>query len=91
MADKTPTIWYHGTSTKAWKKIQKDGSLLGNHPDGKYTYLSLEEEDAEAYGEVLLEVIYDPTKDFDENNYFPDCLELRVAAPIETLNIKRIK
>ena len=92
MSNKTPTTWYHGTTEEAWKRIQKDGSLLGKHNDGKrYTYLALEKEEADCYGDVTLRIKYDPTLDLDNNNFYPDCLEMRVASPIKIAQVKRIK
>lgn len=88
---KTPTVWYHGTSAHAWKKIQKDGFLLGVGPNNRrFTFLALERGEAQAYGDIVLRVEYDPRKDFFNNNYFPDCLEVKVTSKIPLTNIKRM-
>ena len=61
--------FYHGTTKKNWKKIQKEGVLWGYRDgiegptlDYRYTYLTPDLEVAEEQGskEVILEVEYDP-------------------------------
>jgi len=58
---------YHGTSNANWLKIQKS-KCLGI--DDKPLFLSIIEQYAESYGEVLLEVEYEPLyieKEFPSN------------------------
>lgn len=84
-------IWYHGTSQESYNKILKEGNLHGVHASGKrFTFLAIDKDEAKAYGEVLLRVEYDPVSDLDNNNYNPDCLDVRVVTPIATSNIQRV-
>lgn len=79
--------FYHGTSEKNWKKIQESCQLF----DGHTTYLAIEKTEAECYGDVLLEVEYNPFEHPNMNNYSKDCWQFRVYEPIELNNVKRIK
>ena len=85
-------IWYHGTSYNNWKMIQKEGILLGKKNDkGKrFTFLALEREEADVYGDITLRVEYDPESDLDNNNFIPHCLEVRTITPIPLSNLRRI-
>ena len=104
--------FYHGTSQENWEAIQKEGILLGRRfvtdSDGnimkevdRCTYLATDIEEAKHYGEIVLEVEYNP---FDSNgkikknkrkiplnNYFMDCWQIRVYEPIPIENIKIIQ
>jgi len=60
--------FYHWTNEDAWKKIQEDGYLWGHHGgDGtyRYTYLAPDPElwKDPSYGNVLLEVEYEPKRE----------------------------
>ena len=56
------------------------------------TYLATDIEAAECYGDVILEVEYDPYKEGAQCNSFnEDCWQIRVYEPIPIFNIKRIK
>lgn len=46
--------------------------------------------EAKHYGEVLLEVEYDPTKNPRENNYIEGCWQFRVYEPIPLKDVKQI-
>lgn len=99
-------IFYHGTTKENWKKIQEEGVLWGYRVhDGvptlsyRYTYLSPEIEVAEKYGDILLEVEYDPvgcdgTKGLGIDNYGFDpppgqtCWQFSVFIPIGLKNVK---
>lgn len=92
-------VFYHGTSLDNWNKIQQEGVLYGRRyyiDNGKTkeisrcTYLAVDKKEAECYGDVVLEVKYNPYKD-KHNNYTTDCWQLRVYTPIPIENIKRIK
>jgi len=84
-------IWYHGTTKEAFKKIQRDKVLWGVQPNGKrFTYLCLDKEEADAYGEITLRVDYDPVMDLDNNNFNPDSLDMKVTSPIPVTSVKRI-
>ena len=107
-------IFYHGTSEDNWKQIQKEGLLWGRRyvTDGngniikevsRCTYLAKEQSVAEEFGEVILEVEYNPLNSRGRNrrdkrnhllnNYdpHPDAWQLRVYEPIPIENIKRLK
>jgi hypothetical protein len=90
--------FYHATSEDLWTDIQKEGVLFGRRyivddvtrkpikEVSRCTYLALKQEDAEEFGDVILEVEYNPF-----NNYSPDSWQLRVYEPISLENVKRIK
>lgn len=91
-------IFYHGTSQKTWETIQQEGFLYGRRyitdSDGKIikevdrcTYLATDLEEAKHYGEVVLQVEYDP-KSSKRNNYVDGCWQLRVYEPIPLSQIK---
>ncbi len=98
--------FYHGTSEIAWKKIQEEGILFGgdgyhNRNDKKcyrYTYLTPEIAYAEDYGDVILEVNYDPVgiDGTGTDNYGFDppegeiCWQFSVFIPILINKVKRI-
>jgi hypothetical protein len=88
--------FYHGTSRENWEAIQNEGILFGrllvnNNLISRCTYLAVDIEEAECYGEVVLEVEYDPYKHKKMNNYIEDCWQLRVYEPIPLTDIKVIK
>lgn len=94
--------YYHGTSKERWKLILQDGFLWGyrdhspKEKQHRYTYLSLEKEVAEKYGEVLLEVEYTPTRIQGVDNYgfnHPSemiCWQFSVFVPISLEQVKRV-
>ena len=55
-------IWYHGTSKECWDKIQAEGVLFGVRGFGasRCTYLAADIQEAKCYGEIVLQVDYDP-------------------------------
>jgi len=65
--------FYHGTSLESWHAIQAEGVLWGqrNLPS-RCT--------AQQYGEVVLEVDYEPKSLTD--NWTEDCWQVRVYAPL---------
>ena len=94
--------FYHGTTEENWKKIQNEGVLYGRryvlNNDGtiqkevdRCTYLAVEKKEAKCYGNVVLEVEYDPFLHKDKNNYMEGCWQVRVYEPINLKNVKRIK
>ena len=110
-APKKCMIWYHGTSKKNWEAILKEGILFGRRfiidKDGniikevnRCTYLTPDIEEAKQYGEIILEVKYNPFNEKGEikkdnrkiplNNYIPDCWQMRVYEPILIENIKKL-
>ena len=105
--------FYHGTSEENWKKIQEEGILYGRRyildndtrepieEVDRCTYLAVDVEEAKHYGDVVLEVEYNPfnsrgnikrsKKKLPVNNYVEGCWQLRVYEPILLENIKRIR
>lgn len=88
--------FYHGTSRENWEAIQQEGILFGrllvnNKEVSRCTYLAVDLAEAKCYGEVVLEVEYDPYKHKKMNNYIEDCWQLRVYEPIPLTDIKIIK
>lgn len=93
--------FYHGTSESNWKKIQEEGLLFGRRyitDDNedivkevpRCTYLATSIDEAKCYGDVVLEVEYNPHIDSTKNNYVPNCWQVRVYEPISITNIKRL-
>lgn len=101
MSDNKYFTFYHGTSKENWNKIQEEGVLWGRRfvelkkgvitEIDRCTYLATTKEEAEHYGDIVLEVYYNPLLDKDNNNYHPNSWQLRVYCPISIENIKRIK
>lgn len=92
--------FYHGTSKENWLKIQEEGVLFGRRyvtdNDGniinevdRCTYLAKEPEEANNYGDVLLEVEYEPSQ--LDNNYKDGCWQVRVYEPIPIENVMEVK
>ena len=102
-------VFYHGTSKEAWKDIQNEGILFGrryvlnndgsiHHELDRCTYLAINKEEAKQYGDIILEVNYNPydekgniktnKKGLPLNNYIPNGWQLRVYEPISINNIK---
>ena len=93
-------IFYHGTSKENWEEIQKEGVLYGRryvidgnekHEINRCTYLAVDREEAECYGDIVLEVEYDPFEHKNKNNYIDDCWQMRVYEPIPIKNVKKIQ
>lgn len=91
-------IFYHGTSQENWKTIQEEGFLYGKRyiidNNGKIirevdrcTYLATDLEEAKHYGEVVLQVEYNP-KVSKHNNYVEGCWQVRVYEPIPLSQVK---
>jgi hypothetical protein len=103
-------IFYHGTTKENWEEIQKEGQLFGRRfvvdnngniikEVSRCTYLALDYKEASYYGDIVLEVEYNPynkrgnikrDKYGPLNNYSPDSWQLRVYEPISLKNIKLI-
>lgn len=94
--------FYHGTSKDNWDAIQKEGILWGRRfivdNDGnpikevcRCTYLAVDREEAEKYGDVVLKVEYNPYISPKHNNYVMDCWQVRVYEPIPLSQIKECK
>lgn len=83
-------IFYHGLTKEKWQQTIKQGYLLHNRNTSPVVYLATTKEEALCYGEVLLEVKYNPHKNPNENNYHKDCWQFRVYEPIELKNVKEV-
>jgi len=88
-------IFYHGTSGENFNKIILEGILFGERKIKGYnpsrcTYLTSIKEEAEKYGEVVLEVNYNPFINKQHNNYCKGCWQFRVYEPIKINNIKKL-
>lgn len=83
--------FYHRTTTDNWIKIQEEGVLWGQH-SYRYTYLSPFDV-GDSYGDVLLEVNYEPKGNPDDNYGFNPpkgqvCWQFSVFKPISIANVK---
>lgn len=85
-------IFYHGTTEEDWKKIQEEGILFGvrKFAKSRCTYLATDLDEARQYGEVLLQVEYNPLEHPDMNNYVDDCWQCRVYEPIALISITEL-
>lgn len=92
--------FYHGTSKENWDAIQKEGVLYGRRfitdDNGniikevdRCTYLAVDIEEAKCYGDIILQVQYDPFLS-KHNNYQENCWQVRVYEPIDICKIKLI-
>lgn len=90
-------IFYHGTKNEIWGRIKKEGVLWGVH-SYRYTYLSPYKEVAEVYGDILLEVEYNPVgidgNGIDNYGFNPppgeSCWQFSVFIPIHISKVKQI-
>lgn len=94
--------FYHGTNKENWEAIQKEGILYGRRyitdnngniikEVSRCTYLATDLEEAKRYGELILQVEYDPFKHKVKNNYVDGCWQVRVYEPIPISKIKEVK
>lgn len=93
-------VFYHGTTEENWQRIQEEGILYGRRffTDGetvrevsRCTYLAVDVEEAKEYGNVILQVEYNPFKHKKMNNYIEGCWQVRVYEPIPLSNVRRIE
>ena len=82
-------IFYHGTTEENWKRMQEKGILFGvrEFAKSRATYLATNIEEAKQYGEILLQVEYDPSEHPDMNNYVEGCWQFRVYEPISLIRV----
>lgn len=79
--------FYHGTNEYGFENTKKQGFLLherkieGYNPE-PCVYLATDPEEAKNYGDIVLEVEYDPYKNPKKNNYQEGCWQVRVYEPI---------
>lgn len=81
-------MFFHGTTSKAWRAIQADGALRSR------TYLSPSLEMAVKYGPVVLLVEYGPGSLRDNYGHNPPpgkyCWQFAVFEPISLAQVRRI-
>lgn len=90
-------IFYHGTSEEHLREIKSEGVLFGKreviggnyHPD-RCTYLTPYLKEAECYGNVILEVVYD-IEAKHKDNFIKGCWQFRTYDPIPLADVKVIK
>lgn len=90
--------FYHGTSEETREKIKTEWCLRGTRETihglwikpSRCTYLTPDIEEAKKYGNIVLEVEYNPYKHRRENNYMPGCWQFRVYEPIQLEHVKCI-
>jgi len=79
--------FYHRTTQENWDKIQQEGVLWGVTFNYRHTYLS-PDDFGDSYGNVLLEVEYEPRgKPHDNYGFNPPegqyCWQFSVFEPID--------
>lgn len=81
--------FYHWTTKENWEKIKAEWCLwwVRNAPS-RCTYLAVDEDEAKQYGDVVLEVEYEPKKLKD--NYCEWCWQVRVYEPIPIENVREL-
>lgn len=85
-------IFYHGTDSDTWDKIQEEGFIWGKRPYAKsrVTYLAVDKNEARNYGDVVLKIQYDPTTQ-GINNYIDGAWQHREYEPILLDWVERIE
>lgn len=94
--------FFHGTSKENWNAIQKEGILFGKRyitdnngniikEVSRCTYLATNLEEAKCYGDVVLQVEYEPFKHKKKNNYIDGCWQVRVYEPIPLSDITKLE
>ena len=92
-------IFYHGTNKEKWDAIQKEGVLWGRRfivdnngnpikEVDRCTYLAVDKEVAEQFGDVVLKVEYSPFNNPKDNNYIEGCWQVRVYEPIPLTDVE---
>ncbi len=80
--------FYHGTNNHGLSETKKQGFLLHNRATKDFpnmspcTYLATDIEEAKQYGNVILEVDYNPDENPDMNNWHKGAWQCRVYEPI---------
>ena len=93
--------FYHGTNKENWDAIQREGILYGRRyitdnngniikEVSRCTYLAVDLEEAKCYGDVILQVEYNPFKHKEKNNYIEGCWQVRVYESIPISKIQKI-
>jgi hypothetical protein len=81
---------YHGTTEEKWVQICQEGVLWGvRNAPSRCTYLTPMIDEARKYGEVLIEVQFNPEL-HQPHNYIEGCWQCRVYAEIPLECCRRI-
>jgi RNA:NAD 2'-phosphotransferase (TPT1/KptA family) len=81
-------IFYHGTSKENWQSIQQEGLLWGiRNTPSRCTYLASDLQEAVKYGEIILQIDYEPSAKEYCNNWCEGCWQHREYEPIQLSNI----
>lgn len=82
-------IFYHGTNKDGLEESLSQGFLLHKRSGNASpcVYLAVDEDEAKNYGDVVLEVEYDPEINKSMNNYVDGCWQLRVYEPIYNFKV----
>lgn len=89
--------FYHGTNKYGLEEAKKQGYLLHKRDTREFpnitscTYLAVDIEEAKQYGDIILEVNYDPFKNPENNNYKKESWQCRVYEPIYKFKIIKDK
>lgn len=84
--------FYHWTTKENREKIKAEWKLRWVREcecfsPSRCTYLAVDKNEAKHYGEIVLEVEYNPIEHREENNYQEWCWQVRVYEPIPIENI----
>lgn len=88
--------FYHGTNKNGLKETKKQGFLLHKRATKMFpnmspcVYLAIDIEEAKQYGDIILEVEYNPYKNPEMNNYQKGAWQCRVYEPIYNYKIYEI-
>ena len=83
--------FYHWTTKEKREKIKFEWVLRWvRDTPCRCTYLAVDKEEAEQYGDVVLEVEYNPRDNARYNNYQNWCWQVRVYEPIPIGNIRKL-
>lgn len=80
--------FYHGMNEYGLAETIRQGYLLHSRATPECpgispcTYLAVDKGEAMRYGDIVVEVDYDPTQNPGENNYCDGCWQCRVYEPI---------
>ena len=88
--------FYHWTTQKNWEKIKSEWCLWGVREfewlnAWRCTYLAVDVNEAKQYGDIVLEVEYNPKENPRYNNYCKWCWQLRVYEPIPIDKIRLLE
>ena len=85
--------FYHGTNQFGLDEANKQGFLLHKRATKEFpniapcTYLAVDIKEAKQYGDIILEVEYNPLENPNKNNWFDGCWQVRVYEPIYNFTV----